>query len=36
MYVDELINGIKNVELMLGDGIKRVYESEIPIIKKLR
>jgi len=24
------------LELALGDGIKRIYDSEIPIMKKLR
>lgn len=32
----ELISGIRNAEKMLGDGIKVVYESEVPIAKKLR
>ena len=31
-----LIAGIRNMEMMLGDGIKRVYDSEVPIAKKLR
>lgn len=31
-----LVEGIRNIEKMLGDGKKRVYESEKPIIKKLR
>jgi N-acetylneuraminate synthase len=31
-----LIDGIRKMELMLGDGIKRVYDSELPIAKKLR
>ena len=31
-----LIDGIRNVELMLGDGVKKVYDTEIPIAKKLR
>jgi len=31
-----LVQGINVVERMLGDGIKRVYNSEIPIMKKLR
>ena len=32
----DLISAIRNVELMLGDGDKKVYDSEIPIAKKLR
>jgi len=31
-----LIDGIRKTKLMLGDGIKRVYDSEVPIAKKLR
>jgi len=31
-----LVRDIKEVRVALGDGIKRVYESEVPIIKKLR
>lgn len=32
----KLVNGIFNMEKMLGDGVKRVYDSEIPILNKLR
>jgi len=31
-----LIRDIRTIEIAMGDGIKRVYESEIPIRKKLR
>ena len=31
-----LVRDIRTVELALGDGIKRVYESEVPIREKLR
>ena len=31
-----LIQAIRNMELMLGDGQKTVYDSEVPIINKLR
>jgi N-acetylneuraminate synthase len=31
-----MVEGIRNMEHMVGDGKKVVYESEIPIIKKLR
>jgi len=31
-----LIDAIRKMDLMLGDGIKKVYESEKPIAKKLR
>ncbi|NBY11654.1 MAG: N-acetylneuraminate synthase, partial [Actinobacteria bacterium] len=26
----------RNIELSMGDGVKRVYESEIPVRAKLR
>jgi N-acetylneuraminate synthase len=32
----ELIDAIKKMECMVGDGVKKVYETERPIIKKLR
>ncbi len=32
----QLVKNIRTVETALGDGVKRVYDSEIPIIKKLR
>lgn len=31
-----LVNDIRSVEKIMGDGIKRVWESEIPVMKKLR
>ena len=31
-----LVDGIRKMELMVGDGIKKVYDSEKPIIEKLR
>ena len=31
-----LADAIRNMQLMLGDGRKRVYDSEVPIISKLR
>ena len=34
--VSELMRNIRKVENMLGDGIKVVYDSERPIIDKLR
>jgi N-acetylneuraminate synthase len=34
--VIDLIEGIRSVEKMIGDGEIRVYESEIPILNKLR
>ena len=32
----ELVTGIREMEMALGDGIKRVYDSELPQMKKLR
>ena len=34
--VVELIDAIRNMETMLGDGVKRVYETEVPVMNKLR
>jgi N-acetylneuraminate synthase len=31
-----LLDGIRTMESMLGDGVKKVYETELPIEKKLR
>ena len=32
----KMVRDIRNVKAFLGDGIKKVYDSEIPIKKKLR
>lgn len=32
----KMVRDIKQIPALMGDGIKRVYESELPIIKKLR
>jgi len=34
--VDDLVKAIRQMELMVGDGVKKVYESEKPIVAKLR
>lgn len=34
--VEVLLSGIRKMEILLGDGIKKVYDAELPIIKKLR
>jgi len=34
--LDRLIRDIKRMDVILGDGIKRVWDSEIPSMKKLR
>ncbi len=31
-----LVEAVNRVELMLGDGVKKVYETEVPIAQKLR
>ena len=31
-----LVDSIRKIELMLGDGIKTVYDTEVPIAEKLR
>ena len=31
-----LVRDIRVIEMAMGDGVKRVYESELPSIKKLR
>lgn len=31
-----LISNIRDIEASLGDGVKKVYDSEIPVMKKLR
>lgn len=31
-----LIDNIRDIEASLGDGVKKVYDSEIPVMKKLR
>lgn len=35
-HVQELVDGVRHLEQMLGDGVKVVYDSEKPIIAKLR
>ena len=34
--VDDLVDAVRKMELMVGDGVKIVYDSEIPIAAKLR
>jgi N-acetylneuraminate synthase len=33
---DTLVDAVRKVEIMLGDGVKKVYDSEKPIAEKLR
>jgi N-acetylneuraminate synthase len=35
-HTHELVSGIRKIEQLLGDGVKKVYETEKPIAKKLR
>ena len=34
--ISRLVRDIRLCEQSMGDGVKRVYEREVPIIKKLR
>ena len=34
--LERLVRDVRNIEKVLGDGKKRVWDSEIPIMKKLR
>lgn len=34
--LQRLISNIRDIEASLGNGVKHVYESEIPVMKKLR
>jgi len=33
---EKLIDGIRKMQIMLGDGVKKVYDTELPIAQKLR
>tara|TARA_Y100000590_G_scaffold463122_1_gene629042 strand:+ start:6648 stop:7478 length:831 start_codon:yes stop_codon:yes gene_type:complete len=34
--LDRMVRDVRRVETIMGDGIKRVWDSEIPVMKKLR
>jgi N-acetylneuraminate synthase len=34
--VERLVRDIRLVEAAMGDGVKRVLDSEVPVMKKLR
>jgi len=34
--LERMVRDIRRVEMILGDGVKRIWDSEIPIMKKLR
>ena len=36
MGLKRVVNDIRRIETILGDGVKRVWSSEIPVMKKLR
>lgn len=36
MGMHNLVRNIRDIEIALGDGVKRIYDSELPAMKKLR
>jgi len=34
--LDRMVKNVRQVEMVLGDGIKRIWDSEVPVMKKLR
>jgi sialic acid synthase SpsE len=34
--LERLVRDIRALNLIIGDGVKRIYPSEIPVMKKLR
>lgn len=34
--LDRMVKNVRQVEMVLGDGVKRVWDSEVPVMKKLR
>jgi len=34
--LDRMVKNVEQVQMVLGDGIKRIYDSEVPAMKKLR
>ena len=34
--LERLVRDVKRLEIILGDGVKRVWDSELPVMKKLR
>jgi N-acetylneuraminate synthase len=34
--IERLVSNIRDIEKALGDGVKKVYDSEVPVMKKLR
>ena len=36
MGLQRMVRDVRNIEKVLGDGIKRIWDSEKPVMKKLR
>ena len=34
--LDRMVKNVRQIKMVLGDGVKRIYDSEIPAMKKLR
>lgn len=34
--IERLVRDIRTIDIILGDGTKKIFESEIPVMKKLR
>jgi len=34
--LERMVKGVRNVDMVMGDGIKKIWDSEIPVMKKLR
>ena len=34
--LSRLVNDIRSLDVILGDGVKRIWDSEKPVMKKLR
>ena len=34
--LDRMVKNVRQIKMVLGDGVKRIYESEVPAMKKLR
>jgi N-acetylneuraminate synthase len=34
--LDRMVKNVRQIQMVLGDGVKRIYDSEVPAMKKLR
>jgi len=34
--LERLVRDVRIIDLIMGDGVKRIWDSEIPVMKKLR